>query len=140
MTRSLHHIAVVVRDLDRALGFYRDALGLDVTERRHVPEEQVEVAALALGESSIELVQPVSADSGVARFLEKRGEGLHHVCLTVDDLTAAMDELRDAGADLITERPRLGADGTRYAFVHPKSVNGVLLELIDYKWDELKGK
>ena len=131
MAHSIDHIAVVVRDLDEALSFYRDALGLEVTERRRVPEEQVEVASLSLGDASIELVQPLEAGSGVARFLEKRGEGLHHVCLTVDDIVAAMEQLRDAGADLITERPRRGAGGRRYAFVHPKSAHGVLFELYE---------
>ncbi len=131
MTHAMDHIAVVVRDLNEALSFYRDALGLGVDERREVPEEQVEVASLSLGETSIELVQPLSAESGVARFLEKRGEGLHHVCLTVEDITAAMDQLRDAGADLITEEPRVGANGKRYVFIHPKSAHGVLLELYE---------
>jgi methylmalonyl-CoA/ethylmalonyl-CoA epimerase len=131
MTQTIDHIAVVVQDLDRALGFYRDALGLDVIERRKVPEEQVEVASLSLGDASIELVQPLDAGSGVARFLEKRGEGLHHICLTVKDIAAAMERLRSAGGDLITEEPRVGAHGRRYAFVHPRSAHGVLLELYE---------
>lgn len=131
MAHSIDHIAVVVRDLEKALSFYQGALGLDVIERREVPEEQVEVASLSLGDASIELVQPLSTDSGVARFLEKRGEGLHHVCLNVDDIVAAMQELRDAGTDLITEEPRVAADGRRYAFIHPKSAHGVLLELYE---------
>ncbi|MBS3785144.1 MAG: methylmalonyl-CoA epimerase [Anaerolineae bacterium] len=133
MERSMDHIAVVVRDLDKALSFYRDALGLDVIERREVPEEQVEVASLSMGYASIELVQPLDAESGVARFLEKRGEGLHHICLTVDDITGALEQLRDAGADLITDEPRVGSDGRRYAFIHPKSAHGVLLELYEIK-------
>jgi len=133
MERSMDHIAVVVRDLDKALSFYRDALGLDVIERREVPEEQVEVASLSMGYASIELVQPLDAESGVARFLEKRGEGLHHICLTVDDITGALEQLRNAGADLITDEPRVGSDGRRYAFIHPKSAHGVLLELYEIK-------
>ncbi len=131
MQQSLDHIAVVVRDIDEALGFYRDALGLDVVERRSVPTEGVEVACLSLGNASLELVRPISGESGVGRFLEKRGEGLHHVCLTVDDISAALERLRGAGADLITETPQVAADGRRYAFVHPKSANGVLLELYE---------
>lgn len=131
MERSMDHIAVVVRDLDKALSFYRDALGLDVIERREVPEEQVEVASLSMGYASIELVQPLDAESGVARFLEKRGEGLHHICLTVDDIAGALARLRDAGADLITDEPRVGSDGRRYAFIHPQSAHGVLLELYE---------
>lgn len=131
MKPSIDHIAVVVRDLDKALTFYRDALGLDMIERREVDEEQVEVASLSLGGASIELVQPLSAGSGVARFLEKRGEGLHHVCLEVDDIGAAMEQLRDVGGNLITEKPRVGTDGRQYVFVHPKSAHGVLLELYE---------
>jgi len=131
MTQTIDHIAVVVQDLDTALRFYRDALGLDVIERRKVPEEQVEVASLSLGASSIELVQPLDTESGVARFLEKRGEGLHHICLTVEDITPAMERLRDAGGELISEEPRVGADGRRYAFIHPQSAHGVLLELYE---------
>jgi len=131
MAQSIDHIAVVVRDLDKALSFYRDALGLDVVERHEVPEEQVEMASLSLGNVSIELVQPLGTESGVARFLEKRGEGLHHICLMVGDIEAAMGQLRDAGADLITEKPRVSADGRRYAFIHPKSAHGVLLELYE---------
>lgn len=131
MAHAIDHIAVVVRDLDEALSFYRDGLGLTVIERREVPEERVEVASLSLGDTSIELVQPLDVASGVARFLEGRGEGLHHVCLTVDDIAAAMEQLRDAGADLITDQPRIGANGRRYAFIHPKSAHGVLLELYE---------
>jgi len=131
MTRSIDHIAIVVRDLEEALGFYRDALGLPVIERREVAEEQVRVASVALGSASIELVQPLDAESGVARFLSKRGEGLHHVCLTVSDIAAAMRQLRDSGAELITEEPRVGLDGRRYGFVHPRSAHGVLLELYE---------
>jgi methylmalonyl-CoA epimerase len=135
----MDHIAIVVRDLDKALHFYRDALGLDVVERRQVPDEQVEMASLSLGDASIELLQPLSAESGVARFLEKRGEGLHHVCLTVDDIAGALEQLRDAGADLITEEPRVAVDGRRYAFIHPKSAHGVLLELYE-AWGQPGGE
>jgi methylmalonyl-CoA epimerase len=131
MAYSIDHIAVVVRDLDKALSFYRDALGLEMHERREVPEEQVEVASLSLGNASVELVQPLSAESGVARFLEKGGEGLHHVCLVVDDIAVAMERLRDVGADLITGEARVAADGRRYAFIHPRSAHGVLLELYE---------
>jgi len=131
MVESIDHIAVVVRDLDEALTFYRDALSLEVTERREVPEEQVAIASLSIGDTSIELVQPLHAESGIARFLEKRGEGLHHICLNVKDIATAMAQLRDAGADLITKSPRTGVDGKRYAFIHPKSAHGVLLELYE---------
>jgi methylmalonyl-CoA epimerase len=131
VTLPLDHIAIVVRSLDEALTFYRDALGLDVTERREVLEEGVEIASLPLARGTIELVRPLSDEGGVARFLEKRGEGLHHICLVVDDIVAAMEQLRQAGADLITDEPQVGADGTRYVFIHPKSAHGVLLELYE---------
>ncbi len=131
MTPSIHHIAIVVRDLDAALALYRDALGLEMTERRQVPAEGVEIAFLPAGEGEIELLRPLDAESGVGRFLEKRGEGLHHVCLAVDDVEAAMERLRAAGAQLLSEEPRVNEHGTRYVFVHPKSTHGVLLELYE---------
>jgi len=131
MGKSIHHIAIVVRDLDAALALYRDGLGLEVTERREESDEGVEIAFLPAGEGEIELLQPTDEESGVARFLEKRGEGLHHVCLAVDDVEAAMERLRAAGAQLLSEEPRVNAQGTRYAFVHPKSAHGVLLELYE---------
>lgn len=131
MPPSIHHIAIAVNDLEAALAFYRDALGLEVSERREVPEEGVEIAFLPAGEGEIELLRPLGPDSGVARFLEKRGEGLHHICLRVEDITAAMEQLRAAGATLLSEEPRVSADGTRYIFIHPKSAHGVLLELYE---------
>jgi len=131
MSPSIHHIAIVVRDLDAALEFYRDVLGLEMTERREVPEEGVEIAFLPAGEGEIELLRPLDEGSGVARFLEKRGEGLHHICLAVADVEAAMERLRAAGAQLLSEKPRVNVHGTRYVFVHPKSAHGVLLELYE---------
>jgi len=131
MTASIHHIAIVVRDLDVALEFYRDALGLEMSERRKVPEEGVEIAFLPAGEGEIELLRPLSDEGGIARFLEKRGEGLHHVCLAVADVEAAMERLRADGAQLLSEEPRVNVHGARYVFVHPKSAHGVLLELYE---------
>ncbi len=131
MPTAIHHIAIAVNDLEAALAFYRDALGLEVSERREVPEEGVEIAFLPAGEGEIELLRPLGPDSSVARFLEKRGEGLHHICLRVENITAAMERLRAAGATLLSEEPRVGADGTRYVFIHPKSAHGVLLELYE---------
>lgn len=131
MPPSIHHIAIAVNNLEAALAFYRDALGLEVTQRREVPEEGVEIAFLPAGEGEIELLRPLVPEGGVARFLEKRGEGLHHICLRVDDITAAMEQLRAAGATLLSEEPRIGADGTRYVFIHPRSTHGVLLELYE---------
>jgi methylmalonyl-CoA/ethylmalonyl-CoA epimerase len=131
MKRYIHHIAIVVRDLDAALALYRDGLGLEVAERREEPEEGVEIAFLPAGEGEIELIRPLDEESGVARFLAKRGEGLHHVCMAVDDVEVAMEQLRATGAQLLSEEPRVNIHGARYVFVHPKSAHGVLLELYE---------
>jgi len=131
MNPTLHHIAIAVHDLDAALAFYRDGLGLEVTERRQVDQEGVEIAFLSAGEGNIELLQPLDEESGVARALNERGEGLHHICLVVEDIEAAMERLRAAGARLLSKEPRVNAEGTRYVFVHPRSAHGVLLELYE---------
>lgn len=131
MGRSIHHVAIAVQDLEAALAFYRDALGLEVSERREVPEEGVEIACLPVGEGEIELLKPLDEQGTVAGFLEKRGEGLHHICLGVEDIEAEMARLRAAGARLLSEEPRVNVHGTRYVFVHPKSARGVLLELVE---------
>jgi methylmalonyl-CoA/ethylmalonyl-CoA epimerase len=131
MNPTLHHIAIAVRDMDAALAFYHDSLGLEVTERRQEDQEGVEIAFLSAGEGEIELLRPLDEESGVARFLEKRGEGLHHICLAVEDIEAAMERLRAAGARLLSEEPRVNVEGTRYVFVHPRSAHGVLLELYE---------
>jgi methylmalonyl-CoA epimerase len=131
MPNSMHHVAIVVRNLDRALAFYRDTLGLEVADRRQVLEEDVEIAFLLTGEAEIELVQPLTEDGGVARFLESRGEGLHHICLALDDLDTAVGQLEAAGACVLGDGPQVGADGTRFVFVHPKSAHGVLIELYE---------
>ena len=131
MSPSFHHIAIAVHDLDAALAFYRDALGLEMAERRQVPEEGVEIAFLPAGDGEVELLQPLDEASSVATFLEKRGEGLHHVCLAVDDIEVAVERLRAAGAVLLSEEPRVNVHGTRYVFIHPRSTHGVLLELYE---------
>lgn len=125
----VHHLAVVVDDLEHSLGFWRDALGLTVTEVRDVPAEASQVAFLPAGETEIELVRPTNADSGLARFLAKRGPGLHHICLAVPDLRASLQRLADRGVRLVQAEPKVGADGRLYAFVHPESTGGVLVEL-----------
>ena len=128
---SIHHIAIAVRDLDAALALYRDGLGLEVAERRQEDQEGVEIAFLPAGEGEIELLRPLDEQGGVARFLEKHAEGLHHICLAVEDIEAAMERLRAAGARLLSEKPRVNVEGTRYVFVHPRSAHGVLLELYE---------
>lgn len=129
MIKGINHIAVVVPELDSALPFWRDALGLPLAGTESVPEEGVDTAFLPVGSSSIELLQPITADSGVARYLEKRGPGIHHICLEVDDIAATMQHLRDLDIPLINDAPQVGHGGRLYAFVHPKGTGGVLVEL-----------
>jgi methylmalonyl-CoA/ethylmalonyl-CoA epimerase len=126
---GLDHVAILVSDLDAAVKLYRDVYGLELAEIEEVPSEQVRVAIFGHGAGRIELVSPSGPDSPMARALEKRGEGLHHVCLEVPDLERAMAALRAQGAPLLDEKPRPGAGGARVAFVHPKGSRGVLVEL-----------
>lgn len=127
----VHHLAVVVDDLDKALGFWRDALGLELAGLREVPEQASQVAFLPAGEAEIELVRPTSPESGVARYLAKRGPGMHHICLSVADLPGTLDRLASRGVRLINTEPLTGEGGRRYAFVHPEGTGGVLLELYE---------
>ena len=126
----VHHIAVVVRDLDAALGFYRDRLRLPVELVLPIESDGVRIAFLPVGESKVELVEPTDASTGVARFLESKGEGFHHVCFEVDDLAAELERLALEGIELIDRAPRRGAEGP-VAFIHPRSGHGVLVELIE---------
>jgi methylmalonyl-CoA/ethylmalonyl-CoA epimerase len=129
MKATLDHIGVAVRGLAEALAFYRDALGLEVSEPTDVPTERVRAVFVPVGDASIELLEATSPDSAVARSIARRGEGLHHITLAVDDLGAALTRLKARGVRLVDETPRPGAHGTRVAFVHPSSTGGVLLEL-----------
>ena len=126
----VHHVAVVVRDIDQALAFYRDQLHLPVELVLPIESDGVTIAFLAVGESKIELVQPTDSSTGVARYLESRGEGFHHVCLEVADIAAELGRLAAAEVELIDAKPRPGAEGP-VAFIHPRSCNGVLVELIE---------
>lgn len=128
---KIEHIGIATRALDDALSFWRDALGLQVVHTEVVEEQKVRVAMLPVGEPRIELLEPTSADSPVAKFLEKRGAGIHHIAVRVDDIRATLERLRRSGARLIDETPRVGAGGCLVAFVHPSSANGVLLELVE---------
>lgn len=127
--KGLDHVAIVVRDLEAAIRLYRDTLGLELTKVEDVPEQQVTTAIFGHGMGRVELICPTTKDSGVARYLEKRGEGLHHICVEVEDIEAAMAALRAVGAPLIDQAPKPGAGGARVAFVHPKGTHGVLTEL-----------
>jgi methylmalonyl-CoA/ethylmalonyl-CoA epimerase len=131
MIKKINHIAIVTPDLAAATPFWTEALGLTVAHREHVAEQGVDVAMLPIGESSIELLQPTDMTSGVARFMEKRGPGIHHICLEVEDLDAALDRLKAAAVPLINEEPTIGAGGRRMAFIHPKGTGGVLVELYE---------
>jgi methylmalonyl-CoA epimerase len=128
----IDHIGIVVRDIREALRVYETALGLPLKDVTEVPEQQVEVAFLPVGESNVELVQPLAEETGIARFLEKRGEGIHHICFEVDDIEAVLAQLKVHDVQLINERPRQGAHG-RVAFIHPKAMHGVLIELVEYE-------
>jgi methylmalonyl-CoA/ethylmalonyl-CoA epimerase len=130
-TLRINHIALVVSGLEASLNFWRDGLGLALARTEDVPEQQAAVAFLPVGESHVELVKPTTADSGLARYLAKRGPGMHHVCVQVDDITAALAHLRTLGFRLIDETPRAGHAGRKYAFVHPDSAQGVLVELYE---------
>ena len=126
----VHHVAVVVRDMDAALATYRDQLHLPLDVLLPIESDGVRIAFLPVGESSIELVEPTDESTGVARFLATRGEGFHHVCLEIDDVQAELDRLAAAGLELIDKSPRRGAEGP-VAFIHPRSCHGVLVELIE---------
>ncbi len=133
MPKRIDHVAIIVRDIEQALTFYRDTLGIAPGEIKEVPGEQVRIAFLPMGGpggSEIELIEPIAPDSSLARFLEKRGEGLHHICLEVENIDAALAEMRGKGAAVLDKQPRIAAEG-RAIFLHPKGTNGVLLELLE---------
>jgi methylmalonyl-CoA/ethylmalonyl-CoA epimerase len=127
MLSKIHHIGVVVRDLEQAYGFWRDLLGLPVHKVQTVVDQDVRAALLTVGESEIELLQPLSDKSGIGKFLAKRGEGLHHLCFETDDVTAELDGARAKGIRLIDEKPRPGLAGM-ICFLHPAATRGVLVE------------
>jgi methylmalonyl-CoA/ethylmalonyl-CoA epimerase len=126
----IHHVAVLVRELEPALGVWEQALGLPLETIQPIPTDGVRIGMLPVGESKIELVQPTDPETGVARYLDAHGEGVHHVCFEVPDIAAALERLAGRGVRLIDTAPRKGAEGP-VAFVHPKACNGVLVELIE---------
>ena len=127
--KAINHVAVVVDNMEKSLAFWRDALGIELHELRDVPAEKSQVAFLPLAGAEVELVMPTTDDSGIARYLAKRGPGMHHLCLEVDDIVGMLAQLKAKGTRLINEEPRTAADGRKYAFVHPESTGGVLVEL-----------
>jgi len=128
---KLDHIGVAVRSLDQALKFYRDTLGLTLKGIEDVPAEKVRVAMLPLGDTRIELLEATAADSAIARFIEKRGEGIHHIAIEVSGLDAHLKRLEAAGVRILPGKGEYGASGHRYAFLHPASCGGVLVELVE---------
>ena len=129
--KRINHIAIVVDEIEDALHFWRDALGLKVTRVEEVPDQDTVVAFLPVGNSEIELVKPTSDESGVARYLKKRGPGIHHICFEVDDIETSLESLKASGVRLINSEPIIGTNGKKMAFVHPESTHGVLLELYE---------
>ncbi len=131
--KNIDHIGIAVSSLQEALSFWETSLGIEPHGIEDVAERKVRTAFLSVGDTEIELLEPTSADSSIAKFIEKRGEGLNHIAIRVDDIEAALAELKAKGIQLIDETPRNGAGGSRIAFVHPKSTHGVLLELCERK-------
>ena len=129
---KVDHIGIATSQLDEALALWQDALGLTVDHTEEVTEQGVRVAMLAIGETHIELLEPLSSGSPVGRFLEKRGPGIHHIAVRVSDIRSTLAQLKEKGLRLIDEVPRVGAGGCLVAFVHPSSANGVLLELVQH--------
>jgi methylmalonyl-CoA/ethylmalonyl-CoA epimerase len=127
---KINHLGIATKGIDEALEFWSDALGLENVHTEIVADQKVRVAMLPLGESRIELLEPTSDDSPISKFLAKRGGGIHHIAVEVDDIEAALGKLKARGVRLIDEKARIGAEGCLVAFVHPSSSNGVLLELV----------
>jgi methylmalonyl-CoA/ethylmalonyl-CoA epimerase len=128
--RRIDHVAIVVENLERALDVYRDALGLALSHVEALPEQNVRIGFLPVGDSEIELLEPTNPDSGIGKYLARRGEGMHHICLEVDNIEISLAELKQRGVELIGETTQRGAHG-RIAFVHPKGAHGVLIELVE---------
>jgi methylmalonyl-CoA epimerase len=131
MLEKLDHIGIAVENIEDALGFYRDQLGLEVGGFEEIPEQKVKVAFMQIGESRLELLQSTDPVGPVAKFIEKRGQGIQHIAIRVDNIEEALAMLKSKGATLIDEHPRIGAGGAKIAFVHPKSTRGILLELCE---------
>jgi methylmalonyl-CoA/ethylmalonyl-CoA epimerase len=133
--KKIDHVAVITGDLEAALAFWHDVLGLDLGGVEDVSAEQSVVAFMLIGGSEIELVKPTTDDSGLARYLEKRGPGMHHICLEVDNIEEMLARLKENNVQLINDSPVSGLGGRKYAFIHPKSTGGVLVELYEIRPD-----
>ena len=131
MINKIDHIGIAVRSIEQAMKIYTEKLRLKCGEISEVPEQKVKVASLKIGESGIELIEPITQDSPVAKFLEQKGEGIHHIAFKVTNLETRLNELKNNGTRLIDEKPRPGAHGTKMAFIHPKDTKGTLIELVE---------
>jgi methylmalonyl-CoA/ethylmalonyl-CoA epimerase len=131
--KKIDHIGVAVENLEHSLNIFKNMLGMKCTGEEVVEEQDVKVAFLPVGESEIELLESTSPDGNIAKYIQKKGEGIHHIAFEVDDLEAKLEELKEKGVRLIDEKPRYGAGGARIAFLHPKSTNGILVELCEHK-------
>lgn len=128
---KLNHIAIVVKNLDEAITTYNKKLGLSLESRQRIDTEGIEIAVMSLDNVHVELLMPVQSNTGVSKYLDKRGEGLHHICLEVKDIEKLIDNLKTAGVKLIDTTPRIGYNGNKAVFVHPSSTNGVLIEFYE---------
>jgi methylmalonyl-CoA/ethylmalonyl-CoA epimerase len=132
MINKINHIAIAVNNLEEAAGFYQAVMGLTLSGIEVVTAQKTKVGFFKIGESNIELVQPAEPDSPLVKFLETKGQGIHHICLEVDDIEAEVKTFLEKGATMVDQKPRPGAHNTRVAFVHPKSSGGVLIELCEF--------
>ena len=133
MVGKIDHIGIAVSNLDEAVKLYRDVLGLELHGTEVVPEQKVKVAFLPVGDTEVELLESTSAEGPIAKFIEAKGQGIQHIAFRVDDIEAALEEMKAKGMRLIDEKPRYGAGGAKIAFLHPKSTGGVLIELCERK-------
>jgi methylmalonyl-CoA/ethylmalonyl-CoA epimerase len=134
--KRINHVAIVVDDIEDTLHFWRDALGLELAHVEDVPDQEAVVAFFPVGEAEVELVKPTTEDSGISRYLDKRGPGIHHICFEVDDIDACLLKLKDKQIRLINEQAIVGTGGKRIAFIHPESTHGVLIELYELTSEE----
>ena len=132
MFKKIDHIGVAVKNIEESLHIFQDIMGMECSGMEEVEEQKVKTACLPVGESKIELLESTSPESTIAKYIEKRGEGIHHIALEVDDLNTVLADLKKKGVKLIDQEPRYGVGGTKIAFLHPKSTNGVLIELCEH--------
>jgi len=131
MIGKINHLGIAVQSLTQSEGLWGSVLGLKKVGEEEVVEQKVRVAMFKVGESKVELLEPTSPDSAIGKFLDKRGEGIHHICFQVDNIKKALEEMKAKGAPVIDQEPRIGAGGHKVAFLHPKGFNGVLIELLE---------